>query len=157
MGPTGRVIGVDTTPATVRRARANARRAGVDNVVFRLAEIEAMPVDADSVDMILANCVINLVADKAKAFLEMRRVLKPRGRFCITNILSRGKVPAQVRADPRMWNSCLAGAMNREQYLALLACAGFVHIHVAHEHEHHHLKGEGFAFLSATVMGAKPV
>jgi arsenite methyltransferase len=156
VGPRGRVIGLDMTPAMIERARANAARAGVANVDFRLGEIEAMPVAAGSVDLILSNCVINLVPDKAKAFAEMWRVLKPGGRFCISDVVSRGDVPSAVRADVEMWASCLAGAVDREAYLALLQQAGFQDVRVGHEEEYSQLKSDGFAFVSVTVLGTKP-
>lgn len=156
VGPTGRAIGVDMTPAMVERARANARQAGFTNVEFRLGEIEAMPVADGSIDLVLSNCVINLVPDKVQAFAEMWRVLKPGGRFCISDVVSRGEVPAEMRGDPRLWASCLAGAVDGDEYLALLGRAGFQEVRVAHEEEFSYLKGDGYAFVSATVMGTKP-
>lgn len=156
VGPEGRVIGIDMTPAMIERASANAARAGITNVEFRLGEIEAMPVAADSVDLILSNCVINLVPDKEKAFAEVWRVLKPGGRFCISDVVSRGEVPAEIRSDAEMWASCLAGAVDADQYLALLHQTGFVDVRIAHEEEYSHLKGDGYAFVSVTVMGSRP-
>ena len=97
VGPEGRVIGVDMTPEMIVKARANASKLGYDNVEFRLGEIERMPVDAGSVDVVISNCVLNLVPDKAGAFAEMFRVLRPGGRFCVSDIVATGELPPQVQ------------------------------------------------------------
>ena len=97
VGAEGRVIGVDMTPDMIARARANARKLGFDNVEFRLGEIERLPVESGAVDAIISNCVLNLLPDKAPAFAEMFRVLRPGGRFCVSDIVATGPLPEGVR------------------------------------------------------------
>jgi arsenite methyltransferase len=97
VGPEGRVIGVDMTPDMIAKARTNAGKLGFDNVEFRLGEIEHLPVEAGSIDVIISNCVLNLLPDKAPAFKEMFRVLRPGGRFCVSDIVATGELPEGVR------------------------------------------------------------
>ena len=97
VGAEGRVIGVDMTPDMIARARANARKLGFDNVEFRLGEIEHLPVESGSIDVIVSNCVLNLLPDKAPAFVEMFRALRPGGRFCVSDIVATGQLPEGVR------------------------------------------------------------
>ena len=125
VGPEGRVLGVDMTPDMIAKARANAAKLGYDNVEFRLGEIEQLPVEAGSVDVVISNCVLNLVPDKARAFAEMARVLRPGGRFCVSDIVATGELPEGVRAAAGLYVGCVAGAIPETDYLALLAKAGF--------------------------------
>ena len=118
VGPEGRVIGVDMTPEMIVKARANASKLGYDNVEFRLGEIERMPVEAGSVDVVISNCVLNLVPDKAGAFAEMFRVLRPGGRFCVSDIVATGELPPPVQDAAGLYVGCVAGAMPEEDYLA---------------------------------------
>ncbi len=131
VGPEGRVIGVDMTPEMIAKARANAARLGYGNVEFRLGEIEHLPVDAGSVDVVISNCVLNLVPQKARAFAEIFRVLKPGARFCISDVVSVGELPEAVRRDAELLVGCVAGAMDKEAYLELIQAAGFGAIAVA--------------------------
>jgi arsenite methyltransferase len=155
VGPRGRVIGLDMTPAMIQRARNNAIRGGFRNVDFRLGEIEAMPVDSGTVDVVLSNCVINLVPDKRVAFAEIHRVLKPGGRFSISDIVSYGQVPESVRRDVELWAGCIAGAVDRDAYLDLIRQAGFEQVAVAHQEEYSQFRGDGYGFASVTVTGVK--
>lgn len=124
-GPGGRVIGVDMTPEMLERARANAQRGGYDNVEFRQGEIERLPVEDNSVDVIISNCVINLAADKDRVLAEAFRVLKPRGRFAVSDVVVRGELPPEVRRSMELWAGCVAGALSEDDYRAKLARAGF--------------------------------
>jgi SAM-dependent methyltransferase len=131
VGPSGRVIGVDMTPEMIARARANAAKLGQANVEFRLGEIEHLPVAAGSIDVVISNCVLNLVPDKGRAFAEMFRVLKPGAHFCVSDIVATGLLPEPVRNAAALWVGCVAGAMPQEAYLRLIEDAGFVGLRVA--------------------------
>ena len=156
VGPEGRVIGVDMTPEMIARAWNNAVRGGYRNVEFRLGDIEALPVADAGVDVILSNCVINLAPDKRRVFAEMHRVLKPGGRFSISDIVTYGEVPQAIRADVERWASCIAGALDREAYLQIIREAGFVDVKVDKSIEYDGWKGEGYGMASITVEGVKP-
>jgi SAM-dependent methyltransferase len=130
VGPEGRVIGVDMTPEMIARARANAAKLGFANVEFRLGEIEHLPVEADSVDLIISNCVLNLVPDKARAFAEMFRVLRPGGRFCVSDIVATGELPAAVRDAAGLYVGCVAGAVPQNAYVTSLERVGFQAIEI---------------------------
>ena len=155
-GPTGRVIGVDMTPAMIERARANAVKGGFANVEFRLGEIEALPVDDASVDVVLSNCVINLAPDKRRVYGEIQRVLKPGGRFAISDIVADGEVPLAVREDATAWAGCLAGALDREEYLGIVRSAGLVVDEAQAAPWGEADRSAGYRFISATVVGRKP-
>jgi len=131
VGPEGRVIGVDMTPAMLARARDNARKLGFANVEFRLGEIEHLPVDPASVDVVISNCVLNLLPDKAPAFREMARVLRPGGRFCVSDIVATGELPEPVRKAAGLYVGCVAGALPQETYLGLVDAAGFTGVRLA--------------------------
>lgn len=133
VGPQGRVIGVDMTPEMVDRARENARCAGVANVEFRLGEIEELPLEDNSVDVVMSNCVINLSPNKARAFGEAYRVLKPGGRLVVADIVLRGELAEALRDSLEAYTGCLAGAMRRDDYLTLLKAAGFESVEVIAE------------------------
>lgn len=156
VGPAGRVIGVDMTSEMLDLARANAAKGGYENVEFRLGEIEALPVADAAVDLVLSNCVINLVPDKARAFAEIHRVLRPGGRFTISDVVSYGAVPASIRGDIEQWVGCVAGAMDRDAYLGLIRAAGFTGVEVVDSVAYDYLKGEDYGLMSVTVAGAKP-
>jgi arsenite methyltransferase len=130
VGPTGKVIGLDMTPEMIGRASRNAERAGVHEVTeFRLGEIENMPVDDESVDWIISNCVINLSADKERVFREAFRVLKPSGRLVVSDLVSTG-LPDEMRRDLASWAQCLGGTIEESEYLALIRKAGFEEVAV---------------------------
>ena len=125
VGPRGRVIGVDMTPDMIERATRIVRGHGYRNVEFRLGEIEHLPVEDASVDLILSNCVINLSPDKAQVFRDAFRVLKPGGRLCISDLVLAGDLPDRVRHSVAAYIGCLSGAVRREEYLRLIGDAGF--------------------------------
>ncbi|NLG72289.1 MAG: arsenite methyltransferase [Chloroflexi bacterium] len=154
-GPEGRVIGVDMTPEMIARARANAIKGGFNQVEFRLGEIEALPVESESVDVVISNCVINLVPDKAKAFSEIYRVLRPGGRFSISDIVTIGHVPDEIRQDMELWAGCIAGAMEITNYLNVIVRAGFQEVKVSQKVEFDTPQGQDYSFASITVEGRK--
>jgi SAM-dependent methyltransferase len=125
VGPEGRVIGVDMTPAMLERARGVARRSGITNVEFRQGFAEALPVEDSSVDVILSNCVINLTEDKGHVFREAFRVLKPGGRLEVSDMVLGGPIPAEARYNREGWSECVTGALPQDEYLDLVGQAGF--------------------------------
>jgi len=133
VGETGRVIGVDLTPEMIAQARANARKGGYANVEFRLGDIESLPVEDASVDLVISNCVLVLVPDKAKAFREVARVLKPGGRIAISDIVLDGDLPEVLKGDEDGWCSCISGAVGRADYLAAVTAAGLEDVRVLSE------------------------
>ena len=130
VGPQGRVIGVDMTPAMIDRARANKEKVGADNVEFRLGEIEHLPVADASVDVIISNCVINLSPDKPQVFDEAYRVLKPGGRLAVSDIVTDRPLPRTIRENLNAWTACVSGALDMQDYLAVIRGAGFVDVQV---------------------------
>ena len=133
VGAPGRVIGVDMTEDMVARGRQLAREHGFGNVEFRLGEIEHLPLDPDSVDVIISNCVINLTADKLTSYREIFRVLKPGGRILISDLVTLGDLPEDVRQNTSAWTDCIAGAMEKEAYLGTIRLAGFQEVTVVSE------------------------
>jgi len=133
VGPTGRVIGVDMTPEMIEKARQNAVKGNFKNVEFRLGEIESLPVEDNSVDVIISNCVINLVPDKAKAFREACRVLKPGGRLMVSDVVLRKPLPKAIRDSVEAYIGCLSGALMKEDYLNAITDAGFKNVEVIEE------------------------
>jgi len=127
-GPSGKVIGVDFTPAMIRRARENAEKLGFNNVEFREGDIEDLPVSDNSIDVVVSNCVLNLVPDKAKVFSEIARALQPGGHFSISDVVLRGALPGALRDAAEMYAGCVAGAMQMDDYLALIHQAGFENV-----------------------------
>src|SRR5262249_11539908 len=125
VGPTGKAYGLDMTDEMLALARENQRKAGVDNVEFLKCEIEAVPLPDNSVDVIISNCVINLSADKDRVFAEAFRVLRPGGRFAVSDVVVRGEVTAQIRRSVELWIGCVAGALEEGEYRAKLSKAGF--------------------------------
>ncbi len=131
VGPDGKAYGLDMTEEMLALARRNAAEAGVTNVEFLHGEIEAIPLPDASVDVIISNCVINLSADKRRVLAEAFRVLKPGGRFAVSDVVVRGDVPADVRRSMELWVGCVAGALEESEFRALLAESGFVGADVA--------------------------
>jgi len=125
VGPTGKAYGLDMTDEMLALARENQRKAGVENVEFLKGEIERIPLPEGSVDVIISNCVINLSADKDRALGEAFRVLRPGGRFAVSDVVVRGEVPAAIRRSVELWIGCVAGALEESEYREKLAKAGF--------------------------------
>jgi arsenite methyltransferase len=130
VGPTGKAYGLDMTDDMLALARENQRKAGVENVEFLKGEIEAIPLPESAVDVIISNCVINLSADKRKVLAEAFRVLRPGGRFAVSDVVFRGEVPDAVRRSVELWIGCVAGALQETEYRSLLEEAGFEEIEV---------------------------
>ena len=130
VGPTGRVIGVDMTPAMLERARANAAEAGFTQVEFREGRLEALPVDDASVDAVTSNCVINLVPDKSAVFREIARVLRPGGRLVISDIVLDGPLPGAIATDLLAYVGCISGAAQRRDYFSIVESTGLTGIHL---------------------------
>lgn len=145
VGAEGFVLGVDMTEEMVEKARKNAHQIGYENVAFRLGDIEDLPVEDDAFDLALSNCVLNLVPDKARAFREIHRVLRPErqrgsglgprpgGRFCISDIVSVGRLPDTLREAAELYVGCIAGALPKDDYLDVIRAAGFADVTVAQE------------------------
>ena len=131
VGATGRVIGVDMTHEMLKKARENARKVGAANVEFRLGELEHLPIADNTADVIISNCVINLVPDKAQVFREAFRVLKPGGRLSVSDVVNIAPLPEDLRADPALLCGCIAGAISAERTEELLREAGFVDVTIA--------------------------
>jgi arsenite methyltransferase len=128
VGPTGKAYGVDMTDEMLALARANQQRAGVRNVEFLKGEIENIPLPDNSVDVVVSNCVINLSSDKSRVLREAFRVLRPGGRFAVSDVVVRGEVPDAVRESMLLWVGCIAGALEESEYRAKLLDAGFVDV-----------------------------
>jgi len=171
-GEKGRVIGVDMTEEMINKARQNVDKLGFNNVEFRLGDIEEMPVGAGVVDVIVSNCVLNLVPNKPKAFLEMNRVLKAGGHFSVSDVVIEGELPLALKNDAEMYAGCVSGAIQKSEYLSLLVKAGFEDVTVQKEKEIHlpdellseYMSGDEIAkyrssdrgIYSITVYGKKP-
>jgi len=130
VGPTGKAYGLDMTDEMLALARENQRRAGVENVEFLKGHIEQIPLPDDSVDVIISNCVINLSADKPAVLAEAFRVLKPGGRFAVSDVIVRGEVPAELRRSMELWVGCVAGALEEDEFRRLLAEVGFEEVDI---------------------------
>jgi ubiquinone/menaquinone biosynthesis C-methylase UbiE len=130
VGPTGKAYGLDMTDDMLALARENQKKAGIENVEFFKGEIENIPLPDNSVDVIISNCVINLSADKDRVLREAFRVLKPGGRFAVSDVVVRGEVPEEIRKSMLLWVGCIAGALRDYDYVAKLARAGFDSIQI---------------------------
>lgn len=171
-GSSGKVIGIDFTPAMVEKARENAEKLGLNNVEFRLGDIEKIPMSANVADVVVSNCVMNLVPDKPKAFSEVFRVLKPGGHFSISDIVLTGDLPERIKNAAEMYAGCVASAIQKESYLQIIAEAGFTGITLQKEKPiivpddilRNYLTADEIAFYhskpniiySITVYGEKP-
>lgn len=171
VGERGKVLGLDMTEAMIEKARRNAEALGYVNVEFRLGEIEKMPVQSESIDVVISNCVLNLVPDKRKAFSEIYRVLKQDGHFSVSDIVLSGALPSGLQEAAEMYVGCVSGAIEREEYLRIIHESGFRNIEVRVEKpialprealakylsdtEIKDFKGRGAGILSITVYGEK--
>ncbi|MGB9241725.1 MAG: arsenite methyltransferase [Candidatus Acidiferrales bacterium] len=130
VGPTGKAYGLDMTDEMLALARENQRKAGVENVEFLKGEIENIPLPENSVDVVISNCVINLSGDKDRVLHEAFRVLRPDGRFAVSDVVVRGAVPTEIRRNVELWVGCVAGALEESEYRTKLAAAGFEDIEI---------------------------
>jgi SAM-dependent methyltransferase len=150
VGPTGKAIGLDMTDEMLELARANAAEAGVENVEFVKGYIEDIPLADASVDVVISNCVINLAADKGRVIAEAARVLRPGGRFAVSDVIADPDMDRATREDMQQWTGCVAGALTRGQFEAVLAGEGFVDVEIRQTHRvHEHA-------ASAIVRARKP-
>jgi ubiquinone/menaquinone biosynthesis C-methylase UbiE len=172
-GETGKVIGIDFTPAMIDRARINAEVRGFNNVEFRQGDIEKMPVTANTADVIVSNCVLNLVPNKDGVIKEIFRVLKPGGHFSISDIVLEGELPKGIKQEAEMYAGCVSGAIQKREYLKLIAENGFVNITIQKdkkinipddilkkylsEQQLETFKQSGTGIKSITVYAEKPV
>jgi arsenite methyltransferase len=150
VGPGGKVYGLDMTDGMLALARENQRKAGVTNVEFLQGTIEAIPLPDRAVDVVISNCVINLSSDKGAVLREAFRVLKPGGRFAVSDVIVRGEVPADIRRNLELWAGCIAGAFEESEYVAGLRSAGFVDISVEPWRTYH--VDEARAFLATSGL-----
>jgi SAM-dependent methyltransferase len=159
VGESGFVIGIDMTPEMLERATASAQRMGIGNVEFRKGYLEDLPVDNDSVDVIISNCVINLSPDKLKVFAEMFRILKPGGRVSVSDIVTSGELPEDVRNDMLAWGACIAGALEMDEYIQGLEQVGFEDVSlVAKTGDGELLEGiPQDSLFSASITARKPL
>jgi SAM-dependent methyltransferase len=163
VGPTGRAIGVDMTPAMVSKARRNKVSGGYENVEFRIGEIESLPVADATVDVIISNCVINLSPDKSRVFREAFRVLKPGGRLAVADIVALAPIPDELRKDWELYTGCVAGASLVDDLKAMLKAAGFTNIRIVRKGESREIingwfpgrKAEDYV-ASASIEAVKP-
>ena len=173
VGPSGKAYGLDMTDEMLALARENQKKAGAENVEFLKGEIEDIPLPDNSVDVIISNCVINLSADKDRVLREAFRVLKPGGRFAVSDVVVRGEIPADVQKNVELWVGCVAGALRDTEYIDKLRAAGFEQVEIEPTRIHnledarHFLAGEGVdvdaiapqvdgKFMSAFVRATKP-
>jgi ubiquinone/menaquinone biosynthesis C-methylase UbiE len=156
VGERGLVIGVDMTEDMLEKAQANARKGGYANVEFRQGDIENIPVQDSTVDLVISNCVINLAPDKERVFREIYRVLKPGGRFCVSDVVSKGTIPEKVRGDMEKWAGCIAGALEKNEYLEMIRNLGFQYTEVRSEVDYDYEKTDEYSLASVTVVAFKP-
>ena len=173
VGPTGKAYGLDMTDEMLNLARENQKRSGIENVEFLKGEIESIPLPDNSVDVVISNCVINLSANKDKVLQEAFRVLKPGGRFAVSDVVTRGEMPPEIREKVLLWVGCIAGALEESDYRAKLTAAGFAEVELEPTRIYRiddartFLSGQGIdvdaiasevdgKFMSAFVRGTKP-
>jgi arsenite methyltransferase len=173
VSPGGMAYGLDMTDEMLALARENRRKAGVENVEFLKGEIEHIPLPDSAVDVIISNCVINLSGDKDQVLREAFRVLKPGGRFAVSDVVTRGEIPSKIRESVLLWVGCVAGALSEDEYRAKLAAAGFVDIAIEPTRIHNAAEAQSFLadqgfdardmasqvdgkFMSAFVRARKP-
>jgi len=134
-GETGRVIGIDMTEPMIKKAKANVKKLGFSNVEFRLGDIEDMPIERDTADVVISNCVLNLVPDKEKAFSEIFRILKPGGHLSVSDVVLKGNLPEKIQKAAEMYAGCISGAIEKNQYIGMIDKAGLKEIKVNKEKE----------------------
>lgn len=171
VGEKGKVIGLDMTEAMVKKANANKEKLGFKNIEFILGEIENMQIESNSVDVVLSNCVLNLVPDKAKAYGEIYRVLKPGGHFTISDIVVPGELPEKIKNAAELYAGCISGAMEKDDYIGIIEKKGFKNVKIykespyeipdsillkyINEEDFHNYKETGARIVSITLSGEK--
>jgi len=171
-GESGKVIGLDFTEVMIQKARENADKLGFNNVEFRQGDIESMPIGGHSIDVVVSNCVLNLVPNKHKAFSETMRVLKAGGHFSVSDVVLKGDLPDGLKNDAEMYAGCVSGAIQKDEYMDIIALTGFVEVSIQKEKaivlpdeilknylsedEITQYKNGVFGIFSVTVFGRKP-
>ncbi len=171
VGDKGKVIGIDMTPEMIEKANRNKEKSGYANVEFYLAEIESTPLEDNSVDVVVSNCVLNLSPEKEKAFREIQRILKPGAHFCVSDIVLKGELPGALKKSAEMYAGCVSGALQQEEYLKIIKETGFENIEIKkskkinlpaeilkeylNENELLKFKKEEIGIFSITVVGYK--
>ncbi len=172
VGETGNVIGLDMTEEMVTKAKENNRKMGYTNVDFRLGDIEDMPIESNIADVVVSNCVLNLVPDKGKAFSEILRILKPGGHFCVSDIVIKGEMPEKLKRVAELYAGCISGALAKSEYLDIISSTGFESVSIESEKEYHipdevlaeymdinalqNFRKSNVKVLSITVVAKKP-
>lgn len=173
VGNTGKVIGVDMTDVMIEKARNNAEKLNFNNVEFRKGEIESLPIAGNRIDVVISNCVLNLVPNKEKAFAETYRVLKPGGHFSVSDVVLKGALPEKLKNDAEMYAGCVSGAIQLDEYLEIIKKTGFENIaiqkqkmvqlpdeilanYLTTEEIENHKNGTNFGIFSVTVFAQKP-
>jgi arsenite methyltransferase len=173
VGESGKVIGIDMTDAMIEKARENNNKLGFSNVEFRLGDIENMPVETDSTDVVISNCVLNLVPDKDKAFAEIFRILRPGGHLSVSDVVLRGSLPAKIQQAAELYAGCVSGAIDIDLYIEKMKKAGLSNVRVQKEKmitlsdetllayfdqgELKKFRTSGAGIFSITVYGVKPI
>ena len=151
-GPNGMIMGLDLTSAMVAKARQNAQQSGIDNVGFVQGDVEYLPFKSDSFDGVMSNCVINHAPDKERVYREIRRVLRPGGRFVVADAVTKEPLPESVKNDSEAWAQCFGGAITEKEYLEAIKSAGFRRIDILHRREY---VKNGYDFISLTIKAVK--
>lgn len=171
VGKKGKVIGIDMTESMIKKAEENKKKLGFTNVEFKLGEIEKMPLESSIADVVISNCVLNLVPNKENAFKEMYRIIKPGGRFCISDIVIKGDMPETLQKSAELYAGCIGGALKQEDYIGTIEKAGFKNIEIKKSKtielpdeaiaslgitkEVKEFRGNGGGIFSITVVGIK--
>jgi arsenite methyltransferase len=134
-GESGHVIGIDFTPAMIEKANENVEKLGFNNVEFKLGDIENLPLNHNVADVVISNCVLNLVPDKKRAFSEIQRIMKPGGHFCVSDVVLVGELPEKIKGAARMYSGCVSGALQKEDYLHIVEMTGFTNLGIRKETE----------------------
>jgi len=135
IGDKGKVVGIDMTPEMVDKANRNKEKLGFENVEFKLGDIENLPLDDEMCDVVVSNCVLNLVPDKEIAFNEIQRILKPGAHFCVSDIVLEGHIPPELKKSAEMYAGCVSGALQKNEYLDIIKEVGFINIEVKKSRE----------------------
>jgi SAM-dependent methyltransferase len=172
-GESGFVYGIDMTQEMIDQAHANQMKLGFNNIKFKKGDIESMPLESNIADVVLSNCVLNLVPDKKKAFEEIFRIIKPGGHFCISDLVSSGSIPESLKTSAELYAGCVSGAIEKSKYLQIISNAGFINVYIPSSNtvdlpddllkaslnaeEYNKFLAEPFGIFSITVTGYKPV
>jgi arsenite methyltransferase len=154
VGPGGQAVGLDITQAMIDQAKAQAKLTSKNNIKFVLGDIENLPFEDATFHAVMSNCVINHARSKRRAYTEIQRVLKPGGRFVISDAVTKMPLPESIKNDPQAWAECFGGAVTQEEYLASILDAGFAQVQILHQREYNK---NGYDFVSLTIMGHKQV